>query len=340
MTKIVFFDADNFDKKFLNSKLSGNFDIEYVESSLNDMTELTEAQMKADIISCFTTSRVSRKVLEKFEKLKLIALRSVGFNHIDIEYCRENGIAVETTPNYGNMTVAEFAFALLLDVARRVTRTYMFMRNTDLIPRNTTGIELYGKTLGIVGVGKIGAESARIGYGFGMKILGYDKYERDDLKEKYGLRYVDFDTLVQKCDFITLHAPATNDNYHLFNEKAFSQMKPNAIIVNTARGELIDTQALYNALRNKVICGAGLDVLESEETMENRDYLNDIERLNTRSLQNTIFNDRLLRLNNAIITPHIAYDTQEAIERILNTTVDNINEFVDGRIQNNVIEEN
>lgn len=337
MTKIVFFDADNFDKKFLNAAFDGKFNIEYVENSLNDMTELTDKQKQAQIISCFTTSRVSREVLEKFPNLKLIALRSVGFNHIDTDYCKEHGIAVETTPNYGNMTVAEFAYALLLDVARRVTSTYMFMRNTDIIPRNTTGIELFGKTIGIVGLGKIGAESARIAFGFGMKILGYDKYEREDLKEKYGVQYVDFETLIKNSDFITLHAPATKDNYHLFDEKAFNKMKQNAIIVNTARGELIDTQALYNALKNKVIRGAGLDVLESEETMENRDYLNDIDRLNTKSLQNTIFNDRLLRLNNAIITPHIAYDTQEAIERILSTTVENINEFVQGRTQNNVI---
>lgn len=337
MTKIVFFDADNFDKKFLNAAFDGKFDIEYVENSLNDMTELTDKQKQAQIISCFTTSRVSKEVLEKFPNLKLIALRSVGFNHIDTDYCKEHGIAVETTPNYGNMTVAEFAYALLLDVARRVTSTYMFMRNTDIIPRNTTGIELFGKTIGIVGLGKIGAESARIAFGFGMKILGYDKYEREDLKEKYGVQYVDFETLIKNSDFITLHAPATKDNYHLFDEKAFNKMKQNAIIVNTARGELIDTQALYNALKNKVIRGAGLDVLESEETMENRDYLNDIDRLNTKSLQNTIFNDRLLRLNNAIITPHIAYDTQEAIERILSTTVENINEFVQGRTQNNVI---
>lgn len=337
MTKIVFFDTDNFDKKFLNAAFDGKFDIEYVENSLNDMTELTDKQKQAQIISCFTTSRVSKEVLEKFPNLKLIALRSVGFNHIDTDYCKEHGIAVETTPNYGNMTVAEFAYALLLDVARRVTSTYMFMRNTDIIPRNTTGIELFGKTIGIVGLGKIGAESARIAFGFGMKILGYDKYEREDLKEKYGVQYVDFETLIKNSDFITLHAPATKDNYHLFDEKAFNKMKQNAIIINTARGELIDTQALYNALKNKVIRGAGLDVLESEETMENRDYLNDIDRLNTKSLQNTIFNDRLLRLNNAIITPHIAYDTQEAIERILSTTVENINEFVQGRTQNNVI---
>lgn len=338
MTKIVVFDADSYDKKFFKNAFNGKYSIEFVESALNDMTALTDSHKEAEIISCFTDSRVSKEVIHKFPNLKLIALRSVGFNHIDTEYCKEKEIAVETTPNYGNMTVAEFAFSLILDVARKVTRTYMFLRNTDLIPKNTTGVELYGKTIGIVGLGKIGSEAARLGYGFGMKILGYDMYEREDLKEKYGVQYVDFDTLVRNSDVITLHAPSNEDNYHIFNEDAFKKMKPNAIIVNTARGELIDTQALYNALSNKTIMGAGLDVLETEETLENPAYLNDIERLNTKSLRNTIFNDRLLRLNNAIITPHIAYDSYEAIDRILGTTVDNINAFTDGRIQNNIIE--
>ena len=336
MKKIIFFDVQDYEVEFLTSACHGKFEFEIVKESLNDLYSLTEPQKQAEIISCFTTSRVTKSVLEKFRNLKLIALRSVGFNHIDIDYCKEKGIYVENTPNYGNMTVAEFAFALLLDVTRKVTFSFDDLKKALINPLKTTGVELFGKTIGIVGLGAIGAEMARISHGVGLKILGFDIKERADLKEKFCVEYTDFETLVRCSDFISLHSPLTKDNYHLFNKDSFEMMKPSAFIINTARGELIDTQALYNALADKKIAGAGLDVLESEETLTDPDFLVDIGRMTTQSLQKTVLNNSLLKLDNVIITPHIAYDTHEAINRILNTAIENILAFEEGKIQNNV----
>ena len=336
MKKIIFFDVQDYEVEFLKSACSEKFEFELVKEPLNDLYDLTESQKDTEIISCFTTSRVTKDVLEKFSNLKLIALRSVGFNHIDTDFCKAHGIYVENTPNYGNMTVAEFAMALLFDVTRKVTNSYNDLQKSVVNPHKTIGVEIFGKTIGIVGLGAIGAEMARISHGVGMKILGFDIKEREDLKEKYNVQYTDFETLVKNSDFISLHSPLTKDNYHLFNKEVFEMMKPSAFIINTARGELIDTQALYNALTDKKIAGAGLDVLESEETLTDPDYLVDIGRMTTQSLQKTVLNNRLLQLDNVIVTPHIAYDTHEAINRILNTAIENILAFEDGKIQNNV----
>lgn len=336
MKKILFFDVAKYEKDFLKNACDGKCDYLLAEAPLNELYPLDEEQKSAEIISCFTTSRVNREVIDKFPNLKLIALRSVGFNHIDTDYCKEKGIAVVNSPNYGNMTVAEFAFALLLDVARKVTRSYNDLKMMIVNPEVTVGTELFGKTIGIIGLGAIGGEMARLSHGFGLKILGFDKFPKPDLVEKYEVKYVDFDTLIANSDIISLHTPLTKENYHMLNEEVFDKMKPNAILVNTARGELVDTQALYNALATKKIRGAGLDVLESEETLTDPDYLVDIGRMNTQSLQDTVLNNSILKLENAIVTPHIGYDSEEAINRILTTTILNIKSFVGGKIQNNV----
>lgn len=336
MKKIIFFDAADYEIDYLKNACEGHFDYEFVSDTLNDLFSPSESEKQAEIISCFTTSRISRELIEKFPNLKLIALRSVGFNHIDIEYCKEHGIYVENTPNYGNMTVAEFAFALLLNVTRKITPAYNDLKNSIIDTDHTIGIELFSKTIGIVGLGAIGTEMARLSHGFGLNILGLDLREKDELKEKYNVQYVDFETLLKNSDFISLHTPLTKDNYHMFDNAAFEKMKNCAVLINTARGELIDTQALYNALTEKKISGAGLDVLESEETLTNPDYLVDIGRMNVQSLQKTILNNSLMKLENVIVTPHIAYDSKEAIERILSTTISNILAFNNGQIQNNV----
>ncbi len=336
MTKIVYFDVEQDEYSYLKSENEGKYDYFLTDQSLNSMDNIPQEYKNAKIISCFTTSRVGKEVLENFTELKLIALRSVGFNHIDINYCNEHDITVVNSPNYGNKSVAEFAFGLMLDVCRKITLSYLDYKDLKTNAQKYTGRELGGKTVGIVGLGAIGAEFARLAHGFDMNILGFDIKENETLKEQYMVEYTDFDTLLEKADFISLHSPLTESNRHLFNETSFKKMKNSAILINTARGEIVETQALYNALINKEIAGAGLDVLESEETISDTDYLSDISRLNNSTLKETILNSRLQQLDNVIITPHIAYNTAEAIYRILETTMRNINAFEKGIIQNKV----
>ena len=336
MTKIVYFDVEQDEYSYLKSENEGKYDYFLTDQSLNSMDNIPQEYKNAKIISCFTTSRVGKEVLENFTELKLIALRSVGFNHIDINYCKEHDITVVNSPNYGNKSVAEFAFGLMLDVCRKITLSYLDYKDLKTNAQKYTGRELGGKTVGIVGLGAIGAEFARLAHGFDMNILGFDIKENETLKEQYMVEYTDFDTLLEKADFISLHSPLTESNRHLFNETSFKKMKNSAILINTARGEIVETQALYNALINKEIAGAGLDVLESEETISDTDYLSDISRLNNSTLKETILNSRLQQLDNVIITPHIAYNTAEAIYRILETTMRNINAFEKGIIQNKV----
>ena len=334
--KIVYFDVESYEEDFLKQANEGKYNYLLVKESLNDLAPVDTKYTDADVISVFTTSRVNKKVLEQFPNLKLIALRSVGFNHIDTDYCREHNITVVNSPNYGNITVAEFALALLLDVCRKVTVSYSEYKNSKVSPANLIGTELNGKTIGIVGLGAIGSAFAKIAYGLSMNIIAFDKYEKEEMKEKFGVKYVDFDTLLKESDFISIHAPLTKDNYHMFDEKSFDKMKDSAILVNTGRGELIDTQALFNALVNKKIAGAGLDVLENEETMTDFDYMIGINRLDKSALEQTIINSRLFQFENVIITPHIAFNSKEAVHRILSTTMCNIEAFLNNKIQNSV----
>lgn len=334
MTKIVYFDVQENETDFLKEHNEGKYDYALTQGSLNDLNPLKDSYKKAEIISVFTTSRVDERVLGQFENLKLIALRSVGFNHIDLEYCNRNNIFVVNTPNYGNKSVAEFAFGLMLDVCRKITKSYMDFKDMDVVPQKLIGSELGGKTVGVIGLGAIGSEFARLAYGFDMEILGYDKYPRYELSDKYNVRFVDFDTLLEQSDFISIHTPLTPENRHMFNDESFKKMKNSSILINTARGEHIDTMALYNAISKKQIAGAGLDVVESEETLSDPEYLIDINKLNECALKQTILNTRLQQLPNVIITPHIAYNTKEAIYRILSTTMSNISAFLEGNLQN------
>lgn len=334
--KTVYFDVENYEENFLK-KNNNKYNYILESKPLNEVSPIKEEYKNADIISVFTTSRLAKNVLQQFPNLKLIALRSVGFNHVDIDYCKKHNIIVENSPNYGNITVAEFALALLLDVCRRLTLSYTEYKAGNICPENLIGTELCGKTIGIVGLGAIGSAFASIAHGLNMKILAYDILQKEEMVQKYAVQYVDFDTLLKNSDFISIHAPLTKDNYHMFDESAFAKMKSTAIIVNTGRGELINIKALYEALINKQIAGAGLDVLEKEETIADLDYIAGLNRLDKSTLEQTIINSQLFKLPNVIITPHTAYNSIEAINRILTTTMNNINEFVNGNLQNQII---
>lgn len=343
MKKILFFDvrANEEDAlrascKVSDTKCGVDCWCKLIPERLDETTLVTDEMTQANVISVFTFSRVSAEVLKKFPNLKLIALRSVGFNHIDIDYCIANGIEVVNSLGYGNVTVAEFAFGLILDVMRKVTRSFVNLKDEHPYADDYMGFELNGATIGIIGTGAIGAQVARIAHGFGMKILAYDIFPKQELVEKYGVNYVEPDELLKNSDVISIHAPLTKDNFHMINADKFNLMKKNAVLINTARGELVDTKALYEALSSGRIFGAGLDVLEAENMLIQPETL-DFDYLQDDVIRQTLLNERLLKLHNVVVTPHIAYNSKEANERILRITMNNINSFFEGKCINSVI---
>lgn len=335
--KKIFFDVRNEETEVLTNFCQGKYDFKLIPEPLDNKTQLTDEIKQADVISCFTFSRVSADILKQFPNLKLIALRCVGFDHIDIAYCKEHNIQVVNSLGYGNITVAEFAFGLILDVSRKIARSYTNLKNEHLNRDIYTGFELYGKNIGIIGTGAIGSEAIRIAKGFGMNVLAYDLYPKEELVQKYGVKYLPLDELLKESDIVSLHAPSTKDNFHMINAEKIKLMKPTAVIVNTARGELIDTKALYEALSGNRIFGAGLDVLEAENILTQPEATWAFDYLTNDTIKQTLVNERLLKLHNVVITPHIAYNTKEAENRILNITLNNITSFFEGKIANSVI---
>lgn len=336
--KTVFFDIKETEQKFLEKNIPENCEFIFIQNPFQIEFDKNLDKIKdAVILSVFTSSTVAAANLKKLPNLKLIATRSTGYNNVDLDYCTEHNISVVNVPRYGDITVAEYAFALLLNVIRKVNIAYKDLQKGVIKLEDYTGHDLCGKTIGIIGTGAIGRYTAKIAYGFGMNILSYDPFPNEEIKDKLGVKYVDLETIFKESDIISLHAPSRKENFHMINEKAFSLMKDGVVIVNTARGEIMDTNALYNALKYGKVAGAGLDVLECEEIIANEElFLSKIDCVKKDCLEKTLLNHKLLDMPNVVITPHIAFDTIEAIYRILNTTINNINGYIAGNIINKV----
>ncbi len=323
MKTIIFYDITEYEQNFFEKELIDEYNFSFKKSSLSPDIELSNMEENAQIISVFTNSRITAEVLSKFKKLKLILCRSVGYSHIDTQYCEENGIFVVNTPHYGDYTVAEFSFGILLNLIRKICYSVYALKNGEVYPE-TLGMELFNKTIGIVGTGSIGEKSIKIAKGFSMNVICYDIFKNIEIEEKYNIKYVSLENLCKLSDILMLHAPLTTTSYHMIDRKMISLMKDNSIIVNTARGELIDTEALYDALLDGKIKGAALDVLEFEDVISNK---RPAENINLKNLRTSLINTKLLNLPNVIVTPHIAYDTKEAVDRILNITLENLNQY-------------
>lgn len=333
MQTIIFYDSKQYERDFFEKELYDKFNIDFKEHELFPETKLSYIEENAEIISVFTASRLTKETLEKFKNLKLILTRSVGYSHIDIEYCNSNNIIVANTPHYGDYTVAEFSFGILLNLVRRICYGVNELKHGDMYPE-TFGMELFDKTIGIIGTGSIGSKAIKIAKGFSMNVMCYDTKKNPNIEKEFNIKYVDLDTLCKLSDIISLHAPLTTSTYHLIDAEKISLMKDNVIIVNTARGELIDTEALYEALLDGSIKGAALDVLEFEDIISSKRPGAD---LNLKNLRTSLINSKLLNLDNVIATPHIAYDTSEAVNRILNTTLENLFEFTNNKEMKNKV---
>jgi D-lactate dehydrogenase len=286
----------------------------------------------AEVISCFIYSDLSAATLEKMPQLKLIATRSTGTDHIDLNYCSQHGITVTNVPTYGEHTVAEHVFALLLALSRHIPEAIQRTREGNFSFKSLCGFDLFGKTIGIIGTGAIGSHVARIAQGFGMKILGYDIHPESNPI----ISHVEFDTLLAESDIISLNVPNTPQTLHLLGPKEFKSMKDGVVIINTARGAVIDVKALLSALQSGKVSAAGLDVLPEEPAIrEEAEILRD-SFAEKHNLETLLVDYALLRQENVIITPHSAFFTNEAVSRILSTTANNVLSFIAGHTTNEI----
>ena len=330
--KILFVEAEAWEHDELVHKCPRHCEVYARAGKLEEITE-GDIPDGINVLSPFIQSRVGARQLERLPDLKLIATRSTGFEHIDLEACRRRGIVVCNVPAYGENTVAEHTFALLLALTRKIHRCYDRTVRGDFSIEGLRGVDLYGKTFGCLGVGLIGRRVLRIAGGFGMELLACDVRNDEQLAHEIGFKYVDLDHLLRRSDVLSIHVPYNAQTRHMIDAAAIAKMPPGAIIVNTARGGIIDPQALIDALQSGHLGGAALDVLEAESDIgEEAEILSSGYDLET--LQSIVRNHALLQMPNVIITPHVAFNSAEAVGRIIETTLRNIHSFLEGQPQN------
>jgi D-lactate dehydrogenase len=323
--KIAFFGVKSWEKEIIEKEISklDTFGVGIFEKEVQDDIELAK---QYDIISPFIYSKFEKAVLDKLPNLKMIATRSTGVDHIDCDECKRRDLVVASVPVYGSNTVSEYAFGLLLAITRKIVVANQSVEDGEFNPEGLTGVDLIGKTLGVVGVGKIGQNVAKIARGFGMKVLGVDAYQDPKMLKKSGFKYVDLETCLKEADFVTLHVPAIPETFHMINKKNIKLMKPGSYLINTSRGAVIETEAIVWALNNKILAGAGLDVTEEETLVDSISTVmsNKVSKDNLHE----VLSFHLLRdRDDVVFTPHNAFNTKEAIERIVKTTIENIKDF-------------
>jgi D-lactate dehydrogenase len=329
--KIIVFEVEDWERRAFES-LQGEHQIEFAAGPLN--RENAEAYPQAEVVSPFIHSDLSADVLRHLGHLKLIATRSTGFDHIDLEYCQANDITACNVPVYGDNTVAEHVFALLLAISHNMIAAVDRTRRGDFSLKGLQGFDLYGKTLGIIGTGSIGRCVIEIAKGFRMEVLASDVRTDEDLASRLGFRYVEMDELLASSDIITLHVPSNENTRNLISRDEFARMKEGVILINTSRGDVLDIKALARAIGEGKVAAAGLDVLPEEGGIREEAELLRSVYDKKHDLETMLLNHILLRLRNVIITPHSAFNTREAVERILSTTVGNIASFTGGEPEN------
>ena len=323
---------------------------EYVTKALQESgSELTfyDGQLKSDIlpsqndfeiISVFVDSVVNKATLDNFPNLKGVVTRSTGYDHIDLVECKTRNITVSSVPSYGENTVAEFAFALILALSRKVYAAVDNFRETGKYSfEGLMGFDLKSKTIGVIGTGRIGKYSIKIAKGFDMNVVGYDAFPNEAMAKELGFSYMPFEEVLKVSDVVTIHVPFLPETEHMFNEKTIPSMKKGAILVNTARGAVVKTSALVEALQSGHLSGAGLDVIEEEGVL--KDEMGFVLHGDSEGhdMKTMIANHVLSDMPNVLLTPHAAFNTKEALIRILDTSVEDIKGIVSGTPVNVVV---
>lgn len=334
MCVITFLEVEPWEKDYLEHKLPKHT-LHFFTEPIEELRD--EHLADVEVLSPFIYSHVTKKMMARMPKLQMITTRSTGFDHVDAVAAKERTIKVSNVPHYGENTVAEHTMALMLALSRRIVESVGRTRRGNFDTEGLRGFDLKGKTLGVIGTGHIGLHVIRMAKGFEMNVSAYDAYPNESAADDYGFTYVDLETLLRESDVVTLHAPLNDQTKHLINRDNITRMKKGSIIINTARGGLIETDALVWALKEKLILGAGLDVLEEEVAIrEERELLSDIFKKKA-NLETLIEQHILLSQDNVIITPHNAFNSHEALTRILDTTVENIEAYLEGKQINSVV---
>lgn len=314
---ITFLGVNKSDIEFFSDKFS-NAVVNFYKENISEV--YLEKIKLSDVLCVNAFSKLTSNILENFPNLKLVATRSTGFEHIDTNYCRDKNIAIKSVPLYGERTIAEYTFALLLCLSRKILEGATRIKNNSFSKAGLMGFDLENKIIGIIGGGNIGLNVAKIAKGFEMKVLVYDINENLELAQKIGFEYSTLDNLLKSSDIISVNVPYNKYTHHLINKDAFEKMKDGAIFINTARGAIVDTPALIEALESQKILAAGLDVFEGEEV-----FAGHVTTLSEEEKQAMLQNiDKLLSFSNVIVTPHNAYNTLEATNRINKVTLENI----------------
>lgn len=319
MVKILFYDTKEYDKQlFEEYNKTYGFEIKYLETKLNHETAPLAAGY--DAVCIFVNDVADKETLEILKNcgVKLVVLRCAGFNNVDVKNCPE-GIRVVRVPGYSPYAVAEHAVALLLNVDRKIYKSYQRTKKYNFTLNGLLGFDVHGKTVGVIGTGKIGKAFISIMKGFGTEVLAYDVYRDEKAAEELGFKYVELDELYEKSDIISLHCPLTDENTDMINKESISKMKKGVVIINTSRGKLISTDDLIEALSEERIGGVGLDVYDEEEEF----FLNDMSNSYYRNAGLSI----LLSMPNVVITSHQAFFTKEALDKIGKVSMENIKDY-------------
>jgi D-lactate dehydrogenase len=331
---VLFYETERAEEEYLRERLA-DFTLEFRPGALlNPQQVIGGSTGSPEVLSVFVKSRVSPEIMEGIPSLRMIATRSTGFDHIDLTSASGSGVVVSNVPTYGENTVAEHTFALILALSRNLHKAYVRTSAGNFSLAGLEGFDLKGKTIGVVGAGHIGLHVIRIAIGFGMKVLAFDPYPNPTFADLLGYEYTSLEELLNGSDIVTLHAPLTPQTHHMIGAHNIGQFKRGALLINTARGALVDTEVLIRALDDGILSGAGLDVLEGEEILSEEKQLLARPDATPEGLKTTLMNLMLMRRPDMVITPHIGFDSREAKQRILDTTIENIRAFAAGSPRN------
>lgn len=333
MPVITFVESRDPDKLFYENALPGHT-LRFTDEVLSG--ENAEAMQNTEILSVFIHSRITEDILANLPKLQMVTTRSAGFDHIDLEATQKRNITVCSVPVYGENTVAEHTFALLLALSRNIHKAYLRTSRENFSLSGLQGFECKSKIMAVIGAGKIGLHVVKIARGFDMQVLAVDPTPDPFLAEVLQFSYVTLEEALSRADIISLHAPLNDSTRHLINKKNIGTLKKGAVLINTARGELVDTEALLWALNENILAGAGLDVLEGEELLVGEEEQLFDPDASKETLATVMKNHILLHREDVVITPHIGFNSEEAVERIRKTTAKNIRAFLAGQPQNQV----